>query len=290
MPGVFDKEINAAALAFAERKRAFLILDAPQQSATDAQLAQAHPPARPVADCLADVPRSRNGALYFPWLRATDPHTEQPVEIPPSGAIAGIFARIDAKGGVWKVPAGAETALAGTLGVVARGSVNDAQQNLLAGGPDATPVNCLRAFPDRGVLVWGARTLAGDTDYTYVAVRRFALFLEQSLEQGLQWVQFEPNQPPLWSAIRASVGDFLMGLLQQGAFQGGTAGDAFFVQCARDTATAQDVAGGIVENRGGISRRSSRRSSSSSRLACSLARDRRIKPAPLGLHDLAQLG
>ena len=243
-PGVFDTTVTAAALAFAERKRAFVILDLPRESATDAGLAKAHPPARPLADFLPAAPRSRNAALYFPYLRAADPLTGQTIEVAPSGFVAGVYARTDNEHGVWKAPAGTGATVTGTLGAVARGTVTDQQQEVLA---TVAPVNCLREFAGAGTVVWGARTLAGDDpDYKYVPVRRFALFLEQSLDDGLRWVSLEPNAEPLWASIRGSVGSFMLSLFKLGALQGAKPEQAYFIKCDGTTTTAQDIANGIV--------------------------------------------
>jgi len=111
-------------------------------------------------------------------------------------------------------------------------------------------VNCLRAFPVYGTVVWGARTMAGDdnnpNDYKYVPVRRLANFIEESLFRGLKWVVFEPNDEPLWAQIRLNVGAFMQDLFRQGAFQGGSARDAYFVYCDKTTTTQNDINKGIV--------------------------------------------
>jgi len=190
----------------------------------------------------ADAP---NSAFYFPWVVAPDPLQQNaPRAFPPCGFVAGIIARVDASRGVWKAPAGIEALLAGATGFAV--DVNDAENGLL--NPRA--INCLRSFPAVGHVVWGARTLDGDdsrgSEWKYVPVRRFALFLEQSIYSGTQWAVFEPNDEPLWAKIRRSVAVFMTALFRQGAFQGVTADRAWFVKCDRETTTQNDRNRGIV--------------------------------------------
>jgi Bacteriophage tail sheath protein len=240
-PGIFDNTVNSAALAFAEHKRAFVILDAPVDSAADTS----SPPAKPVSDpsILDLIPLSENGALYFPYLRSTHPLTGNAIEVAPSGYVAGIYARTDNRRGVWKAPAGIEADLRAITGLERRFS--DGENGVL--NPRA--INTLRVFPD-GIVSWGARTMAGDdnfqTDYKYVPIRRTALFLEESLYRGLKWVVFEPNDEPLWAQIRLNVGAFLNGLFRQGAFQGAKPSDAYFVKCDSETTSQDDRNRGIV--------------------------------------------
>jgi len=124
--------------------------------------------------------------------------------------------------------------------------LNDNQNGLI----NPLGVNCLRSFPIIGNIVWGARTLRGadilGDEYKYVPVRRTALFIEESLFRGLKWVVFEPNDEPLWGQIRLNVGAFMQGLFRQGAFQGTSARDAYFVKCDKDTTTQSDINLGIV--------------------------------------------
>jgi len=154
------------------------------------------------------------------------------------------MARTDGSRGVWKAPAGLEAGLTGVVDL----SVN--LTNDENGSLNRVGVNCLRTFREVGAVVWGARTLRGsDTlsdDYKYVPVRRLALFLEESLYRGTQWVVFEPNDEPLWSQIRLSVGAFMQDLFRKGAFQGTTPRDAFFVRCDAETTTQYDIDRGIV--------------------------------------------
>jgi phage tail sheath protein FI len=188
---------------------------------------------------------TRNAALYYPRIRRADPLRGGSIDtFAPCGAVAGVIARTDGSRGVWKAPAGLEAGLTGVVDL----SVN--LTNDENGSLNRVGVNCLRTFREVGAVVWGARTLRGsDTlsdDYKYVPVRRLALFLEESLYRGTQWVVFEPNDEPLWSQIRLSVGAFMQDLFRKGAFQGTTPRDAFFVRCDAETTTQYDIDRGIV--------------------------------------------
>jgi phage tail sheath protein FI len=247
-PGIWDPQVVSESLAFAERKRAFVIVDAPGDTVADPTGA----PLPMIGDVMTDavagriIPKSQNGALYFPWLRAPDPETGDIEAVAPSGFVAGIFAREDERRGVWKAPAGYEALVNGTNGVVANGKMTDPRQGTL----NPVGVNCLRGFPGIGTVVFGARTLVAANpsfqQYRYVPVRRMALFLEQSLEQSLKWVIFEPNDLPLWTAIRTTIDNFMLGLFNQSAFQGATPSQAFQVRCDATTTTPDDQANGIV--------------------------------------------
>ena len=188
---------------------------------------------------------SRNAALYFPRVKQPNPLKQNQVEeFTASGAIAGLIARTDATRGVWKAPAGLEASLVGVpeLSVpLVDGEIG--QLNPLG-------VNCLRSLPAAGRVVWGARTMQGDdrlaSEWKYLPVRRTALFLEESLYRGTQWVVFEPNDEPLWAQIRLNVGTFMDNLFRQGAFQGRTPREAYFVACSKETTTQADIDLGIV--------------------------------------------
>ena len=244
LPGVSDVGILSTALAFCDRKRAFLIMDPPPSD--DPQWptlmvgiieGTALPPAKP-------IPKEKNGALYFPYIKAPDPASGNNIEVPPSGTVAGIFARTDLNRGVWKAPAGLETTILNTTGVVDRGRMTDQRQGVL----NPFGVNVLRDFPGIGTVIWGARTLVtlSEEQWRYVPVRRMALFLEQTLYNNLGWVVFEPNDDPLWAAIRTSIEAFMLGLFRQGAFQGITPSQAFQVKCDNQTTTQADIDNGIV--------------------------------------------
>jgi len=256
-PGIVNNAVLSEALAFAERKLAFFIMDPPEEDGAD-------PPTNWVGDFLQNpsgtgdtdgnvAPQSPNGALYFPYLRSSDPVTGlstdvagDPFTLPPSGYVAGIFAATDASRGVWKAPAGLATTLLDTTGVVPSGLMTDARQGVL----NLIGVNCIRSFPGSGTVVFGARTLVSANSafqqWKYVPVRRMALFLEQTLKANLPWVIFEPNDEPLWVAIVLSIESFMLSLFNQGAFAGTTPGDSFRVKCDSTTTTPDDQANGIV--------------------------------------------
>src|SRR6266508_4591405 len=242
VPGVNDNAVMSAALAFCSANRAFFIMDpAGNWSADDTT-----PGLTKVEDAIGTVPNTYpNGALYFPYLKTQDPLTSAIVEQPPSGFVAGIYARTDTNRGVWKAPAGLETSILNTTGVVDSGRMTDMRQ----GTVNDKGVNVLRSFPGSGTVVWGARTVGSNPalrQWRYVPVRRTALFIENTLMRNLGWVVFEPNDEPLWTAIRVSVEGFMLSLFRQSAFEGRTPSQAFRVLCDNTTTTDQDVAGGIV--------------------------------------------
>jgi phage tail sheath protein FI len=217
-------------------RRAFLLVDA-DPAATVASL-NAGATGLTQSDAL-------NAAIYFPWVRSPNPLLEGALsDFPPCGFVAGVYARTDAARGVWKAPAGSEASLNGAVGLtITMSDAENGQLNPLA-------INCLRTLPIYGNVVWGARTLHGQNDrgseWKYVPVRRMALFLEESLYRGTQWVVFEPNDEPLWAQIRLNIGAFMQGLFRQGAFQGRSPREAYFVKCDRETTTQNDINLGIV--------------------------------------------
>jgi phage tail sheath protein FI len=188
---------------------------------------------------------SANAAIFFPRLVKLNPLRDgQTDQYTPCGTVAGIFARTDTQRGVWKAPAGIDATLVGVPKLTV--PLTDAENGEL----NPLGVNCLRAFPVIGRVVWGARTMRGADiladDYKYVPVRRFALFLEESLYRGTKWVVFEPNDEPLWAQIRLNIGAFMHDLFRQGAFQGTTPAAAYFVKCDKETTTQTDINLGIV--------------------------------------------
>lgn len=217
-------------------KRAFFLADCP----VDSTVSTADDD---LVACIGSAPS--HAAFYFPWIKAADP-LQQVGEryFPPSGFVAGIMARTDASRGVWKAPAGTDAVINGAIELKIR--LSDSENGAL----NPKGVNCLRTMPVYGNIVWGARTIDGDNDraseWKYVPVRRMALFLEESLFRGTQWVVFEPNDEPLWSQIRLNVGAFMQSLFRQGAFQGTTPREAYFVKCDRTTTTQDDINKGIV--------------------------------------------
>jgi phage tail sheath protein FI len=189
---------------------------------------------------------ARNAALYFPRVIQADPQRDGQLDIfVPCGLVAGIMARTDVRRGVWKAPAGIDDGgINGIQGLQV--NLTDNENGTL----NPIGINCLRAFPIIGRVVWGARTLRGADqladEYKYVPIRRLALFIEESLYRGLQWVVFEPNDEPLWAQIRLNVGAFMQNLFRQGAFQGKSPREAYFVKCDRETNPQYDIDRGIV--------------------------------------------
>jgi phage tail sheath protein FI len=188
--------------------------------------------------------KSSYAAVYFPWLTMVNPTggVPDPLPVPPSGFVAGQYARTDSRRGVWKAPAGTEANVTGAVGLIRQ--LTDAEQDTL----NPLGVNALRFFPAAGIVVWGARTLAtrADPEYRYIPIRRLAIFLEQSIYNGIQWAVFEPNDEDLWASLRLNIGAFMMTLFRQGAFQGTTPAQAFFVKCDAQTNPQDQINAGIV--------------------------------------------
>jgi phage tail sheath protein FI len=179
---------------------------------------------------------SKYGALYYPWVRVMDPITATEITLPPSGFVAGIYARNDVNRGVYKAPA--NEVINGAIGFET--TIDQRQQAVL--NPEG--VNCLRFFEGRGQRVWGARTMSSDSEWKYVNVRRYFNYLERSIERGTQWAVFEPNGPALWANVRRTIEDFLLNEFQSGALLGNKAEQAFFARCDRSTMTQNDLDNG----------------------------------------------
>ena len=236
IPGVMNSEAAYAAADYCRQRRAFLIVDAPKSAQTPTQMEQA------VQN--GSLPKTSYGAVYFPWIKISDPLNSGQLRVtPPAGSVAGLIARVDSSRGIWKVPAGTGADLVGVSALSY--NLKDSENETL----NALGVNCLRVFPT-GTLAWGARTLQGAdasaSEWKYIPIRRFALFLEESIYRGIQWAVFEPNDEPLWAEIRLNVGAFLHNLFREGAFQGGTPHDAYFVKCDATTTTQNDIDAGLV--------------------------------------------
>jgi phage tail sheath protein FI len=189
--------------------------------------------------------RTSFAALYFPRPLIPDPLNGYKLRsVAASGTIAGLYARTDANRGVWKAPAGTEAALTNVAALAYK--LTDAENGVL----NPLGINCLRSFATYGNVCWGARTLDGadaiTSEWKYVPVRRTALYIEASLYRGTQWVVFEPNDEPVWAQIRLNVGAFMRQLFQQGAFQGSTPAQAYFVKCDGGTTTQADIDLGVV--------------------------------------------
>jgi uncharacterized protein len=239
--GDVDVDLVSAAASYCETRRAMLLVDPPSHWIDkDSALSKFNDTS---IDNLGT--RSNYAALFFPRVKQTNIlHNNQMETFVPCGVVAGIFARTDAQRGVWKAPAGLEASLVGVPQLLV--NLTDGENGEL----NPHGINCLRSFRDIGRVVWGSRTLRGaDTfadEYKYIPVRRTALFIEESLYRGTQWVVFEPNDEPLWAQIRLNVGAFMHNLFRQGAFQGKTPRDAYLVKCDSETTTQNDIDLGIV--------------------------------------------
>jgi len=237
LSAVDQNTIFDAAMTFCKQRRAFLIIDPPPNVADVSS----------AVDWIASglTVHDLNGAAYFPRLKLADPmNNNQLRQFAPCGVVAGLYARTDVARGVWKAPAGTDAKLAGVQGLAY--SLTDGENGVL----NPLGLNCFRTFPVFRTVSWGARTLVGSdaeaSEWKYVPVRRLALFLEESLYRGTQWVVFEPNDEPLWAQIRLNLGAFMHNLFRQGAFQGTAPRDAYFVKCDKETTTQNDINLGIV--------------------------------------------
>jgi hypothetical protein len=231
------QSVISVAEAYSEKRRAFFIMETP----LDVNEVQE------IKDWLSSngTLRHRNAALYYPRILVPDPLNEYRLRsFGASGTIAGLYARTDSNRGVWKAPAGTEAALRNVS--VLEDALTD-QEN---GALNPLAINSLRTFPVYGNVCWGARTLDGSdqnaSEWKYISVRRTALYIEESLFRGTQWVVFEPNDEPLWAQIRLNLGAFMHSLFRQGAFQGKTPREAYFVKCDKETTTQEDINKGIV--------------------------------------------
>lgn len=242
--GNTPETVYQKAMAYCQKRRAMLIVDSPAKWGTKKEIA-----AQTARDGLGDLGLSgteaRNAALYFPRVLQKDPLREGQLDtFVPCGIIAGRMAHTDATRGVWKAPAGLDASLNGIQGLQV--NLTDSENGML----NPLGINCLRSFPVNGRVIWGARTLRGADqladEYKYIPIRRLALFIEESLYRGTQWVVFEPNDEPLWAQIRMNVGAFMHTLFRQGAFQGTSPKQAYFVKCDKDTNPQNDIDRGIV--------------------------------------------
>jgi phage tail sheath protein FI len=179
---------------------------------------------------------STYAALYYPWVRVLDPVTRAEINLPPSGFVAGIYARNDVNRAVYKAPANEVVNLAIGFETL----LNKSQQDVL--NPEG--INCFRFFEGRGYRLWGARTVSSDPEWKYVNLRRYFAYLERSLDKGTQWAVFEPNGSQLWANVRRTVEDFLFNEWQMGALLGDKPEKAYFVRCDRSTMTQNDLDNG----------------------------------------------
>jgi phage tail sheath protein FI len=238
----YTADVLGAAASFCAQQRAMLIVDPPTA------WSKAPPPltfqtvtGSPAVTGAEFLP---NAAVYYPNLQFNDPVTGTTVQQGPCGAVAGVWASTDDNRGVWKAPAGTGAGIAGISDFAVH--IDDGESGVL----NPIAVNCLRTLPLAGPVSWGARTAAGADElasqWKYIPVRRTALFLEESLRRGTQWAVFEPNDEPLWSAIRLNVGAFMNSLFKQGAFQGSTPAEAYLVKCDADNNPQSSINQGIL--------------------------------------------
>jgi phage tail sheath protein FI len=228
--------VYTPAEAYCLAKRAFLIVDIPSGTNSPAGV-------QGWLTTHAGI-RSKNAAVYFPRVQIFDPlNPKQPRDVGASGTMAGIYARTDSTRGVWKAPAGIDATLSGTTLMTTLTDLENGELNPLG-------INVLRNFAVYGQVSWGARTLRGADqladEWKYIPVRRTALFIEESLFEGTKWVVFEPNDEPLWAQIRLNLGAFMHDLFRQGAFEGKTPAEAYFVKCDKETTTQSDIDLGVV--------------------------------------------
>jgi phage tail sheath protein FI len=236
--------VYQSAMTYCQARRAMLIVDSPSAWSANKETAAANAK-KGLPDLGLTGEAARNAALYFPRVVEPDPLRDGQIDVfVPCGIIAGIMARTDTNRGVWKAPAGLDASVNGVQALQV--NLNDAENGML----NPLGINCLRFFPASGRVVWGSRTLRGADqladEYKYVPVRRLALYIEESLYRGTQWVVFEPNDEPLWGQIRLNIGAFMQNLFRQGAFQGSTPREAYFVKCDKETTTQNDIDLGIV--------------------------------------------
>ncbi len=233
-PGISDPAIVDAILTHCEvRKDRFAILDSPEVIEDGG------------VEKLPKPRDSKYGAYYFPWIEVYDPEKGN-IFVPPSGHMAGIYARTDAERGVHKAPA--NEIVRGALGL--RYNVSRGEQDIL----NPKGINCIRDFSrrGRGIRVWGARTVSSDASWRYINVRRLFIMIEQSIEIGTQWVVFEPNDQTLWKKITRDIRAFLYRIWRTGALFGKTPEEAFYVKCDEETNPPEVIDAGQVITEIGI--------------------------------------
>ncbi|MBC6480834.1 MAG: phage tail sheath family protein [Hormoscilla sp. GM7CHS1pb] len=235
--GNIDTGVIDDAIAYCEKRRAMMIIDAPSgwNSKGEAKTG--------IETEVGST--SMNAAIFFPRLKMPNPLKDNQMEdFAACGAVAGVMARTDATRGVWKAPAGLDAVLRGVAALSV--PLTDAENGEL----NPLGINCLRNKPPAGKIMWGSRTRVGNdmlaSEWKYIPVRRLALYLEETLYRNTKWAVFEPNDEPLWAQLRLSIGSFMDNLFRQGAFQGCSPKDAYFVKCDKETTTQYDIDRGIV--------------------------------------------
>ena len=233
-PGICDQQTQAALITQCETLLyRFAILDPAPTSTGGA-------PGMAAIQLQRDQYDTHYAAIYYPRIVVSDPLTNNPLAIAPSGHMAGIYAKTDVTRGVWKAPA--NIVINGILSLETKLSKGD--QDIL--NPEPNNINCLRDFTaqGRGLRVYGARCITSDQEWKYINVRRLFIFLEASLDEGTQWAVFEPNDQRLWDRLIQSVSSFLTTIWQEGGLMGAKAEQAFFVKCGYDTMSSDDIENG----------------------------------------------
>jgi phage tail sheath protein FI len=234
LPGLAAGRTLAEGAAYARGRRAFFVADPAASKAATVEAVRA-----------IRAGDAGHAAAYFPRIRVRDPLQPSATRLfGPAAGVAGLLAKTDQNRGVWAVAAGTWGRLAGAVGVAS--SIDDSAAAKLRG----QGINTIRDVPGHGIVVWGARTVGGESEeWKYVPVRRLALFIEGSVQRGLEWVVFEPNDEPTWTLVRRQVTAFLDVLFRQGAFPGQTPQECYLVRCGPDTMTKSDLERGdlVVE-------------------------------------------
>lgn len=226
VPGITDASVQMSLIAHCENLGSrFAILDVPKDM-------------KSVNDIVdhRNIFDSASAAMYHPWIKVFDPLTKNTAAIPPSGSVAGIYARTDNSRGVWKAPA--NEVVSSCVGLDA--NYTTGEQDIL----NPKGINLIRSFPGQGIRVWGARTLSSNPLWKYINVKRLFIFLEESIKANTNWVVFEPNDQVLWLRVRRTIEVFLSGMWRNGAFAGGTEDEAFFVDIGPSTMSKDDIDNG----------------------------------------------
>ena len=226
VPGVTTPEVQAALIGYCEgAKSCFAILDIPMDLKKTNDVAN-----------FRDMYDSTYAAMYHPWLQMYDAGAKRPAFFPPSGAMAGIYARSDNTVGVHKAPA--NEVVRGCTGLSC--NYNNGEQDIL----NPIGVNLIRSFTGRGIRVWGARTISSNGLWKYLNVRRLFIYVEESIKANTNWVVFEPNSETLWGRVSRTITAFLATCWRDGALAGSSPDQAFFVECGPTTMTQDDIDNG----------------------------------------------
>jgi phage tail sheath protein FI len=225
-PGMVDPAIQDAVISHCERMNRFAILDSELTIEKGG------------VDKIKKPRDSQFAGFYFPWIEVYDPAKDKNVFVPPSGHMTGIYSRSDNTRGVHKAPA--NEVVRGALGL--KYTISKGEQDIL----NPRGINCIRYFKDRGIRVWGARTVSSDPSWRYINVRRLFIMVEESIKNGTQWVVFEPNDHALWKRITRNITAFLLRVWKDGALFGQTPEQAFYVKCDEETNPPEVVDAGMV--------------------------------------------